>query len=108
MLSFKIEKCDYNNKKAGCHPEAKVEDYISDIQLDAWIIHSRINFTDRANTPPTFRTSDLYYSTILNTSPKSLVDRNYIYLRKNSIYTEDSLFFNFEYSHYSTYYDLGK
>lgn len=67
MLTFKIEKCDYNDNSAGCHQKDWVEDYISDIQLDSWVMYSRMNFTERGGGSPTFRVSDFFFSTVLNT-----------------------------------------
>ena len=67
-----------------------------------------MNFTERGAGPPTYRVSDFFFSTVLNTDQKSLVDRNYIYLSKNNIATEDQHFYSFEYSYQGIYFDIGK
>ena len=80
---------------------------MSDVQLDAWVMYSRMNFTDRDGSP-TYRVSDFYYSTILNTDPNSNVDRNYMYLAKNNIATEDNYLYPFDYDQTGTYFEVGK
>jgi hypothetical protein len=66
-----------------------------------------MNFTEREFVP-SFRVYDLFHSIVLNSNPDSVVPRNYMYLRKNSVKTEDSLIYPFDYDVDDFFFDVGK
>ena len=88
MLKFTIEKC-INNATHTCYDKEAISDYVKDIQLDTWVINSKMNFTERFKFP-SFRVSDFFFSSVLSESPILPVPRNYLYLRENTVETEDS------------------
>ena len=70
-------------------------------------MYNRMNFTDREGMP-TFRVSDFFFSTVLSTKTDGLIDRNYIYLARNKVATEDNYLYPFDYDQQGEYYDVGK
>ena len=66
-----------------------------------------MNFTER-NFEPSFRVMDMFHSTMLNTNKALPVMRNYMYLRLNSVKTEDNYIYPFDYDFDGFFYDVGK
>lgn len=50
----------------------------------------------------------MYHATVLNTSKDSMVRRPYIYLRLNTVETEDNVIYPFETDYEGDFYDIGK
>ena len=106
---FQIDQC--NPEKAAlkgkkCKPHNVTTDYIKDVQLDTWVAYRKMNFLDKTS-DPTFMVNDIFSSEMLNNKPDHIINRNYMYLRKNNLQLEDD-YLQFEYTGTGTYFDVGK
>ena len=71
-----------------------------------WNAYFKMDFLDK-DPQPTFKVNDIYDSQMLNNNKDHIVQRNYIYLRKNDLQLEDD-FIQLYYTGEATYYDVGK
>ena len=66
-----------------------------------------MNYTER-EFEPSFRVMDMFHSVMLNENTDVPVMRNYMYLRLNTVKTEDNLLYPFDYDFDGFFYDVGK
>ena len=75
--------------------------------VDTWVTFRKMNFTDKIG-EPNFIATDIFDSKMLNAKVDHVIERNYIYLRKNFQETEDTVY-PFEYFSYEgDFFDVGK
>ena len=88
---FQIDQCDPVKaalKGEKCKLPGEIAEYVKDVQLDTWVSYSKMNFLDRS-VEPIFKVNDIFASYLLNTKKDSVIDRNYMYLRRNNLQLED-------------------
>ena len=106
---FNVDRC--NPQKAAakgktCKSDPEIADYVKDIQLDTWVAFYKMDFLDKVQ-QSTYKVNDIFDSQMLNADRNTIVQRNYMYLRKNDMQLEDD-FLQFDYTGVGTYYDVGK
>lgn len=108
---FNIEKCNSTRNKELNLPPCKTDDeianYVRDVELDTWVTFRKMNFSDKIG-EPNFIATDIFDAIMLNADPNHIIERNYMYLRKNFQEMEDT-YYPFEYFSYEgDFYDVGK
>ena len=58
------------------------------MQLDVWVAFKKMDFLDKEG-ESTYKVNDMYFSTMLFNHPDNVIERNYMYVRKNDLQLED-------------------
>ena len=64
LFSFKIERCNVSDPATDCVKPDKIEEFINDVQIDAWQISQQMDFLKLSH-PPTFKLMTPVYSNFL-------------------------------------------
>ena len=103
---FRVEYCDFRNSSKNCASENEIRDFVSDIQLDTWIAHEKMDFLDYVQ-KPTFFVTSLVSSSLLDYD-SNVIPNDYMTVVQNYIETEDEYLQFGYYTYTGFFYDLGE
>ena len=90
-LEIRVSTCKNTTANNNhCKPQAEIDEWIKDLQIDMWATHFKMDF-NKFHGQPLAQVNDIFTSSIMSTQvqPQEL-----IYLRTHEYETHDS-FFNF-------------